>query len=316
MLPFTHRLALLGLLFVAGSEAQNPDSSVTFRTDADLVLVPVRVRDHAGETMAGLCAQDFAILDNGTRQRISFFAKGEVPTSVGLVLDTSGSMQYTLGLAKDIAFSFLRATNPEEEFFLLTVSTEPNAVSEFTSNAGSLGRQIAASKPGGLTALIDTVHLALNLMRDARKPERALVIMTDGMDNYSRYTSKELMRKASEADVQVYPILIDNSLEGTATGSVLFRPKLIAKPWEHDGKHESSLALRALAEETGGVFYSARNEAQARQAVLGISQAIHTEYMVGYQPSHSGPAGTWHRILVRSNLRGVAVDSRKGYYSR
>ena len=128
------------------------------------------------------------------------------------MLDISGSMQQTLSAAKDIAQAFFEAANPDDEFLLLTVSTQPAATPGFTTDTAALEDTIGFTKPGGLTALIDTVYLGLSRMREAQRPRRALLILSDGMDNHSRYSKSELMRVALEADVQIYTIIIGHRL--------------------------------------------------------------------------------------------------------
>jgi len=170
-----------------------------------MVLIPVMVIDHHGKTVEGLQAQDFTILDNQTPQRIISLTNEDGPVSVGLVLDISGSMQSTLSAAKDVAHAFFETSNPEDEFQLLTVSTRPNAISGFTSDIRPLERSVEISRPEGLTALIDTVYLGLSHMRESKRPRRALLILSDAMDNHSRYSRSELMRLALESDAQITP---------------------------------------------------------------------------------------------------------------
>ncbi len=160
-----------------------------------------------------------------------FFWSEDVPCSAGLVLDASGSMRTALGIVKDSAQTFVRTANPEDEFLLLTVSTLPAAGSGFTTDAADLQEDIALTQPGGFTALIDTVYLGLNQMRKARNPQRALVILSDGIENHSRYSKGELLRAALEADVQIYAIIIDNGASGGGSASMVpFRPSMIGKP--------------------------------------------------------------------------------------
>src|SRR5271157_5614384 len=167
-----------------------------FRTSAQMVLVPVTVTDHNGKTVEGLRAKDFNLFDDHVPQQITSFTAEDAPSSVGLVLDISGSMRHTLDAAKGVAHSFFETANPEDEFLLLTVSTQPDTVSRFTRDISDLEESIERTSPGGMTALIDTVYLGLNNMRKANQPRRAMLILSDGMDNYSRYSKEELMRVA------------------------------------------------------------------------------------------------------------------------
>jgi Ca-activated chloride channel family protein len=151
-------------------------------------------------------------------------------------------------------------------------------------------------------------------MRKARNPQRALVILSDGMDNHSRYSKGELLRVALEADVQIYTILIDGSGGGSSSGA-LFRPSMIAKPGAQAAERQGPLLLEELAEKTGGLSFHAHSEAQAQEAMLKASQALRNEYVIGYRPSDSGLSGTWRRIRVKSTVPKLNVHARSGYYA-
>src|ERR1700730_1204085 len=193
-----HCLALLLLFAWNELNAQSSAMPAAFRASAQMVLVPVTVIDRKGKTVEGLRAQDFNILEDQVPQPIVSFTAEDAPCSVGLVLDISGSMRNTLDAVKGVAQSFFQPANPEDEFRLLTVSTQPEAISGFTTDIADLEGSIERTSAGGMTALIDTVYLGLNRMRKAKHPRRALLILSDGMDNYSRYSKSEVMRVALE----------------------------------------------------------------------------------------------------------------------
>jgi Ca-activated chloride channel family protein len=279
-----------------------------------MVLVPVTVTDHNGKTIEGLRAEDFNVLDDKVAQQIVSFTTEDAPCSVGLVLDISGSMRNTLGDAKSVAQSFLRTANPEDEFLLLTVSTQPAASSGFTTDIAALEESIAFTRPEGMTALIDTVYLGLNRMRRANQPRRALLILSDGMDNYSRYSKSELMRVALEANVQIYTIIVGNGSAGGSNG-VPFRPSMIGKPIDQARERQGPLMLEELSEKTGGLHFRAQNDTEAREAAMKAGRALRNEYVIGYQPPGSGATGKWHQVRVKLNVPKVNVYARNGYYA-
>lgn len=280
-----------------------------------MVLVPVTVTDHYGKTITGLQAKDFNLFDDQTPQRIVSFATEDAPCSAGLVLDISGSMQSTLGAVKDSARAFVRTANRDDEFLLLTVSTLPAASPEFTTDTETLEENIALTRPGGFTALIDTVYLGLNQMRKARNPQRALVILSDGMDNHSRYSKAELLRDALEADVQIYTIIVDNGAGGSSANTVPFRPSMIQKPGDQAAARQGPSLLEELADKTGGLSFHVRSGAEAKEGILKVGQALRNQYVIGYQPADSEPSGKLHRIRVKSTLPKVTVHARSGYYA-
>jgi len=302
------------VLLACELNAQSAPVPAAFRTSAQLVLVPVTVTDHSGKTVEGLRAENFNVLEDQVPQQIVSFAAEDAPSSVGLVLDISGSMRNTLGSAKGVVQSFFQTANAEDEFLLLTVSTQPDTISRFTTDIADLEASIERTSPGGMTALIDTVYLGLNDMRKARQPRRALLVLSDGMDNFSRYSKGELMRVALEADVQIYTIIVGNGSGGGSAG-IPFRPSMIAKPIDQARERQGPLLLEELSDKTGGLHFHVRNDTEAREAALKVGRALRNEYVIGYQPSSSGATGKYHRVHVKSNVPKVNIYARNGYYA-
>jgi Ca-activated chloride channel homolog len=310
---FCASIPLLGVWMVLSSAyAQAP---VNFRLDSELVLVPVAVTDHNGKTIQGLSAHNFTLFDDQVSQPIVSFSNDDAPCSVGVILDISGSMRNLLGAAKQIAHSFLSTANPQDEFLLLTVSTEPEAVAGFSKDIGELEKAVDVTKTGGLTSLIDTVYLGLHRMRSSRNPRRALLIVSDGMDNHSRYSKSELLRVALEADVQIYTIAFDNPA-AAAGNTIPFRPALIRKPGDQSEERQGLSLMEDLANKTGGLHFRVQNPVEANEAAEKAARAIREEYVLGYQPRDSGSSGKWHRIRVKADVPHVSVYARNGYYAR
>jgi len=308
-------LAFLLLLSWNGLNAQSTALPAAFRADTQMVLVPVTVTDHNGKTIEGLRAADFKVLEDQVPQQIVSFTSEDAPCSVGLVLDISGSMRNSLEAAKGVAKAFFQAANPQDEFLLLTVSTQPDAITGFTSDIADLEESIGRTSPGGMTALIDTVYLGLNRMRKARQPRRALLVLSDGMDNYSRYSKGELMREALEADVQIYTIIVGNSSGGGPSGGAPFRPSMAGKPIDQARERQGPLVLEELSEKTGGLHFRVQSDAEAKEAAMKAGRALRNMYMIGYQPASSAASGKWHRIHVKTSVPKVNVYARSGYYT-
>lgn len=308
------RLGLPILLLSPAGDAQNTPRAAVFSSNARMVLVPFTVTGHDAKTVMGLQAKDFKVFDDQAPQEIVSFATEDAPCSVGLVLDISGSMQTTLGIVKDGAGRFVRSANQDDEFMLLTISTLPASGPRFTPASEDLEEQIAFTRSGGLTALIDTVYLGLNQMRKAGLPRRALLILSDGIDNHSRYSVSELLRVALEADVQTYSIIIDNGASGN-TATIPYRPTMIQKPGDRAAQTQGPELLEKLADKTGGLHFHVRNEAEIREAVTKAGEALRNEYVIGYRMPPSGPAGKWHRIRVKTTAPKVIVHARSGYYA-
>ena len=314
-LSFWSSLLLLLTVGVGEAEAQKAVETPTFRTSVQMVLVPVTVTDHDGKTIEGLRADDFNVVDDRRSQKVVSFSSDDAPCSVGLVLDISGSMRQSLSGTKEVAEALFGAANQDDEFQLLTVSTQPAATTGFTSDTAALEQSIRLAQPGGLTSLIDTVYLGLTQMREAHRSRRALLILSDGMDNHSRYSEKDLMRLALEADVQIYTIVIDNGAAGTSTGNAPYRPSLITKAWDRAEERQGPEMLQKLSDQTGGLYFRVRTIAEAKEAVIKAGRALRDEYVIGYHPPNSEPSGRWHRIRIKLKASNSRVHARTGYYS-
>jgi len=301
-----YRISRLGVLtpilsiLCAGAERFH-DASLS--TDVNVVLVPVTVTDHYGATVTGLNQRNFTVLEDSIERPIVFFFAQDAPASVGLLLDISASMRNSLSIAKHTIASFLRCSNPEDDYFLLTVSSRPEVHSGFTGDLDLIEKAVSSTSSGGNTAFIDTVYLALSRIRAARNPRRALFIVSDGFDNQSRYTKAELMRIAMEADVQIYTIAVD-TIRRSGKAIELVR------------KHDGLFLMNELAIKTGGSCAVVRNHSDAVAAANKAALALRNQYVIGYRPQNDSPSGKYHKIRVKVNPPNATVYARNGYYSR
>ena len=296
-------VAIFGVALAAWpSCAQNHFSRElpAFRTDSTLVLVPVTVVDRHGAVVNGLASDAFTLTENGVRQQIRSFSQEDVPVSMGIVLDMSGSMQRVLGTAKESLRALMQDANPADEAFLNSVSTRPQAHSAFTHNFDEILSRVAWEKAGGSTALIDAIYGSLQQLHSGAHPRKALLIISDGMDNHSRYSQEELMRYAMEAGAQVYTIAVS-------------APSQTAKPIELTEERKGALFLQELAAKTGGIGFIVHNQNDIAEAVTGIGQALRNEYALGYMPDGTDRTGRWRRIKVRVAGSGMTAYARSGY---
>ena len=205
-------LAATVAVAVAAWPAEGPKGATlaesTFRADGTLVLVPVTVVDRRGAIVNGLASDAFTLTEDGVRQPLRAFSEEDVPVSIGVVLDLSGSMAPVLGAAKESLRTLMKDANPGDEAFLNGVSSKPRVYSGFTRSLEDIVRQVEAERAYGYTALIDTIYGSLEQLRTGVHPRKALVVISDGIDNRSRYTSRELQRLAVESDAQIYSIAV------------------------------------------------------------------------------------------------------------
>lgn len=295
--------ALLGVGLPLFAQTPPQVFRTAFKTNADLVLVPVTVTDHKGGLVNGLRANAFNVFDDRISERIFSFSEEDVPASIGVILDMSGSMKSTLGQAKFALRSFLDTANPEDEAFLYSVSSRPNRNAGFTDDADTLLNGIALSDARGSTALIDTIYCGFDTMRSARQPRKALLIISDGMDNHSRYSRTELLERALESDVQIFTIAIYNA-------------PAYEKPIQLQEARQGLSLLEDLAAKTGGLHFVIRDSEDIGRAATSISRAIRNEYTIAYVPGNSTRDGRWHAIEVKLRVPGLKVYARAGYYAQ
>jgi Ca-activated chloride channel family protein len=274
-----------------------------FRADANLILVPVTVTDGRGSIINGLDAASFTILDNRQPQPIAAFYSEDAPSSIGIVLDVSGSTKTILDQEKAAIHAFLEFSNPEDDFFLVTVSSNPRVLADRVNDPRQIDDLVRWERAGGGTALCDTVYFALQQARSRPKSRRALLVISDGMDNYSHYTKKDLLREVVESDTQVYTIALNNpasGLKGLAMAEV-----------------QRGLGfMYDLAEKSGGLSVLLRGHQDPSAAAARISAAIRNRYVIGYQSPDQGRSEQWHRIQVKVNLQKANVYARSGYQLR
>lgn len=300
------------MLFASDSATiagRKPHEKPTFSVDSGLVLLPVTVTDGRGATVTGLTKGQFQVFEDNVPRSIASFGEEDVPVSIGIVFDTSGSMQGVLKRSQEILRRFIDEANPQDEASLVTVSTRPGAEVPFTGDLGTIPQHLLSTEAFGGTALVDAIYSAVIGTRKAHNGRKALLVISDGMDNHSRYSKPELMSLALESDVQVYAISV-------------FDPPLNRKPIELKEEREGLAFLEELARRTGGVALVARGERDAEEAAAKISRAMRDEYVIGLAPStadsassESGP-GRWHPLRVGLDRSGVKTWSRSGYFAR
>lgn len=266
----------------ASREAVLP--SVNIRVDSSLVLIPTHVTTANGTSVTTLAAHDFRLYEGGVEQKITFFAKDDAPLSVGLVFDSSGSMQNKIHRSAEAAHRFFTTAGSEDEFFLVEFNERPRLTVPFTSDAEEIYKRIVHTKPFGRTSLLDAIHLAMEQMKHARNLRKAIVILSDGGDNRSRYTEAEVRNAMLESDVQLYAMGIFNPTDAR---------KLSQE--EQNGPH----LLDELAEQTGGRNYPVDRIDDLASISERISRELRSEYVLGYSPANKARDGKYRDVTVR-----------------
>ena len=291
------------ILPAAGQFRQNLFDAPVFSADSKIVLVPTTVLDRRGATVTGLHAEAFTVMQDNLPQHIASFGEQDLAASIGVVFDTSGSMSGVLPEAKTVLRTFFAASNPEDEAFLYTVSSKPNRDSAFTQDFNSLVDHMIFAGAGGSTALVDAIYGALVESRKAQNPRKAILVISDGMDNHSRYSAHELIAAALEADLQIYSITVYN-------------PPLTKKPIELREERAGMEFLEEITSRTGGVQLVVRNAHEIDQAAGDVARAIRDQYLIGYVPEHAEANGQWHTIKIKLKVANAKAYARSGFFAR
>ena len=277
---------------------QQPTPSI--RVDTSLVLIPVSVNDPLNRPVTGLEKENFRLFDDRVEQAISQFAMDDEPVAVGLVFDTSGSMGDKLKTSRMAARQFFNTSNPEEdEFFLVEFDNNPRLEVPLTKDTGTIEAQLTFSKSHGSTALLDAILLAAHEMRRSKMKKKALLIISDGGDNHSRYSQKEVENVVRESDVLIYSIGV---FGGGSTQEELGGPGLLSH----------------VSESTGGRMYQAI-PADMPDIAKKIGVDLRNRYVLGYAPANQVRDGRYHRVDVRivppRGLPKLQAHWRTGYFA-
>lgn len=271
------------------------------KTDVRLVLVPVSVTDPTERLVTGLSQENFELFEGKRPQEIRHFSSEDVPVSVGIIVDASGSMSDKMERVREAVSQFCDAANPQDEFFVVTFSDEPRVATGFTLDPGELRRDLLFTQPKGQTALLDAIYLGLHMMEKAKYAKKALLIISDGGDNHSRYTEKEIKATAKEADVMIYAV-------GTFDRYAPTREELLGPG-----------LLSEITSATGGRAFVVENAMTLPQITHRIGMELRTQYVLGYRPQGVAPDGKWHKIQVKLRLPKkfsfLHAHARTGYYA-
>jgi Ca-activated chloride channel homolog len=272
------------------------------RTSVDLVLVPVTITDIYNRPVVGLNQDNFQLFEGKKPQEIKHFSNEDAPVSVGILVDTSASMKDKLDRAREAVGQFCDNANPQDEFFLITFADTPQLMTDFTASSENIENDLLTARSKGQTSLLDAIYMGLRKMRSARYARRALLILSDGGDNHSRYSERDVKAAIREADVMVYAVgTYDRNV---ATEEEALGPEL----------------LQGIAAQTGGTAFSLSTANQMAGVTRTIGTQLRHQYMLAYQPQTPPHDGKWHKINVKLLLPKKLhylfhVEARAGYYA-
>ena len=286
----------------ASGAADRVDTHI--KVTSDLVLIPVTVTDENDGIITGLKKEHFKLYDNKVETPITQFAVEDAPVSVGIVFDCSGSMGAKLRRAEAAVAEFMRTANPEDEFALASFNDRVQLLSEFTNDAAQIQNRLLFMHSAGETALLDAVYLMVQQLEHAKHARKAILIVSDGGDNSSRYTARDVKKRLRESDAQIFAIGIFEPLG--------FRDR---SPEEYLGP----VLLDELAKQTGGHLFEVNDVGQLEDAAVKIGQALRNEYVLGFAPTGEHD-GKYHKVQVKvpriHGLPSMHASFRSGYFAR
>ena len=275
-------------------------SRSSIRVDSTLVLVPVSVTDDNNRPVTGLAKRDFRVFEDTVEQEVRYLSGEDAAVSVGLIFDTSGSVGQKLSESRQAATRLLETASFGDEYFLIEFDSRPRLTVPFTRRPEDIQARLPFVGSTGNTALYDSIKLGLSEMRRARNTRKALVVISDGVDNSSRYAAPEIRHHLRELDVQLYAIAVVDTLNPRGR-----TPAEVAGP----------IILGEFADETGGLHFTITNPSQLSPFAARIGEALRNQYVLFYSPKNAARDGKYRRLRVRVDDAGAKTSARPGYYA-
>ena len=271
------------------------------KVDVDLVLVPVTITDPMNRLVTGLDKDNFALFEGKDQQEIKHFSSEDAPVSLGVIFDMSGSMSSKIERAREAVVEFFKTANPKDEFFMITFADKPEEISDFTQSVEDIQGKLVYTIPKGRTALLDAIYLGISKMRQAKYQKKALLIISDGGDNHSRYTEGEIKSLVKEADTLIYAIGIYDHYFPT------------------EEERLGPALLTDISELTGGRTFTIDNPNDLADVATKIGIELRNQYVLGYRPKNPAHDGKWRKIKVKlippKGLPPLRVYAKTGYYA-
>lgn len=279
------------------------DDDTPVKVQTDLVTLTLTVTDYYGRFVSGLTREAFTIIDEGEEQKITFFSDTDAPVSIGVLFDVSGSMSSEkIAKARNALGRFINTSHPNDEYFLIAFNSRAQLLLDRTRDGEAVLRKLTLVEPQKNTALYDAVYLGAERVTRGSHQKKAILIISDGQDNASRYNFKEVRRVMKESDVVIYSVGI---MDGRDAGSQLGM--------------QGQAYLDELASVTGGKSFYPQTDVEMDEIFERIALELRHQYSVGYTPKDFQPDGKWRKVKVKvkppRGLPRLTVRSREGYYA-
>lgn len=271
-----------------------PDQKDTIRLETKLVSTTITVSDPYGRFVTGLTEENFEIFDNNVKQEMAIFTDEDAPITLGIIYDVSGSMGNLTSRSFEALRRFFHTSHQDDEYFVVAFNKKPQLVQDFTTSPSEILNRTVFVQAKGSTALYDAVYLATEKAKQGRHPKKALLILSDGEENSSRYSGKELGTLLKESDVQIYAIGISELFMGAGT-------------------------LRQIAGWTGGRAYFPLDGKEVGDIYTRMALLLRHQYVIGFYPTDTTSQAKWHEVKVKitapKGLGRLSLSYKKGYQS-
>ena len=297
-------LALILMAATTVTTAQHLDNSdYRLTVDVELVQLPVSVIDKHGLPVRGLRQEQFTVYEDKVEQNVALFKQEDVPLSVGLVIDASGSMSSKMDRLRTAAMTFVQESNPEDETSIVSFGDDVELKQDFTADTQKLSRALEAISTTGYTSLYDAILLgAKHLQEEGAHEKKVLLIVSDGDDNRSHYSLNQVLESLRESKIIVYSVGLRDEFDDS-------------QMFDSQGRK----ALKKVAEVMGGASYFPRSVSEVQQICRTIARDLRNQYTIGYRPSNDKLDGSWRKVLVRikpaKGLPSVKIRTKQGYYA-
>lgn len=301
------------LLTQSAGRAQEPpapsEQRQTIRVDVELVTLVATVSSRSGHFIGTLRKEDFRVYEDGVLQEISVFEAREVPVSIGIVFDTSGSMADKIDDVQDAVLHFTKTVNAQDEIFVIRFSGDIDLVSDFTSDRKVLEKAVRRLRAHGSTRLYDAIAEGIARVRHGRYPKKALLVVTDGNDTASSAAFQDALQFTQKSEVLIYALGIGHSERGSF-GHL---------PGEFEDEVDMRV-LQAFAEATGGKSFHLQAAHSGGvdlidQACLEVSAELRQQYMLAYYPTNKAKDGSYRQLRVETSSPDHVVRTRQGYFA-
>lgn len=291
------------------ASAQTPqDKGYTIGVNVELVVLHASVYDKSGNFVAGLKKPDFKVFEDGVAQTVTTFSQEDVPVSLGILVDVSGSMRSKIGKVTDSALEFIRASNPADESFLVAFNDRVELVQDYTSDLGEISGALKSIVVYGGTALYDAIVLGVEKAQKGAKPKKAIIVISDGEDRDSYYKLDQMLAKVRESDVAVYCVGF--------LGPIPDHGKLFSLLSKNPAEKARGVLTR-IAQETGGKAFFPQATSEMSGIVVEIAHELRHQYSIAYMSSNPVKDGSWRSVKVMlegPNAQQYHVRTRAGYF--